>query len=62
MSAINRDNRVQFKDGTLRHTDEATYLGILTKTVHISTEISIRVASRQRGRVLIYFGNKHVVH
>ena len=32
MCAINRDNRVQFKDGTLRHTDEATYLGILTKT------------------------------
>ena len=45
--AMNGNNQVRFKDGTLvKHTDEATYLGgILTKTVNISTEISSRIAS-----------------
>ena len=45
--AMNGNNQVRFKDGTLvKHTDEATYLGgILTKSVDISTEISSRIAS-----------------
>ena len=45
--AMNGNNQVRFKDGTLvEHTDEATYLGgILTKSVNISTEISSRIAS-----------------